>query len=464
MSIDKLGLPFKGCGSLLNGNTCAHPNTTEILMFSRQVSCAVFIFIMIVCAVDSARARTFDQIIAYVNDEVITNWELENLVRQRELELKQIHNFSNREASEKARQERSELLDRLIRQMLLVETALTLKVEITDEELEMYIKTFKQRAKVETHEEFIKQLKAEGFTESAFREQSKRNLMAERLLERRIFPRLQVRDSDVSKFFEENRHRFTTKSDKLQLRHILIAFKPSEADREEALKKAEVAFQAAKDGTDFEALAKRYSKEQRGDLVPGLAIELTHDEIDKLPKPFRESLPTLNESGISAPIEDENKIYIFKVDRKTDQSVKFRYIVIRLIVGEEAIQTAQQHADIVYQKLMQGEDFSALASRYSDDAQTKADGGDLGSHSLNELTPETRKAVENLEVGEFQAPVKMRFGFHIFKVDEKSPPELSDVEKNQIRSMLRQQKFEEEWKVYTDMLLENAYVKIKPFD
>ena len=58
----------------------------------------------------------------------------------------------------------------------------------------------------------------------------------------------------------------------------------------------------------------------------------------------------------------------------------------------------------------------------------------------------------------------MKFGFHIFKVDGRSPPELSDSEKNQIRSLLRQQKFEEEWKVYTDMLLENAYVKIKPLD
>ena len=168
-------------------------------MFSRQVLCTVFI--LIVCAANSARSRTFDQIIAYVNDEVITNWELENLVRQRALELSQIHHFSKREANEQAQQERHELLDRLIRQMLLVETALTLKVEITDEELEIYIKTFKQRAQIKTQEEFVKQLKAEGFTWPAFREQSKRNLMAERLLEGRIFPRLQVRDSDVLTFF-----------------------------------------------------------------------------------------------------------------------------------------------------------------------------------------------------------------------------------------------------------------------
>ena len=324
----------------------------------------------------------FDQIIAYVNDEVITNWELENLVKQRALELSQIHHFSKREANEQAQQERHELLDRLIRQMLLVETALTLKVEITDEELEIYIKTFKQRAQIKTQEEFVKQLKAEGFTWPAFREQSKRNLMAERLLEGRIFPRLQVRDSDVLTFFEENRDRFTTKSDNLKLRHILIAFKPSEADRQEALEKADAALQAAKGGADFEELAKRYSKGPRKDLEPGSAIELTLDKIDKLPKPFRESLPALNENDISEPIEDKNEIYIFKVERKTAQIVEFRYLVIRLAVGEEALRAAQERADLVYQKLIQGEDFNTLASRYSDDTLTRANDGDLGSHSL----------------------------------------------------------------------------------
>ena len=433
-------------------------------MFARQIFRVVFISAMMVCAVNFANARTFDQIIAYVNDEVITSWELENLVRQRALELNQIHNFSKREAAEKAQQERHELLDRLIRQMLLVETALTLKVEVTDEELEMYIKGFKERAKIETHEEFVKQLKAEGFTEPAFREQSKRNLMAERLLERRIFPRLQVRDSDVLQFFEENRGRFTTKSDNLQLRHILIAFKPSDADREDALEKAKVAFQAAKDGADFEALAKRYSEGQRKHPAPGPVVELTLDEIGKLPKPFRESIPALNENDISQPVEGENEIYIFKVERKTDQTVRFRYLAIKLAVGEEAIQAAQERADHVYQKLLQGEEFNGLANRYSDDTLTKVNGGDLGSHSLNELTPETRNVVEKLKVGQFHAPVRMKFGFHIFKVDSRTPPELSDDEKNQIRSMLRQQKFEEEWKTYTDMLLENAYVKIKPLD
>ena len=40
---------------------------------------------------------------------------------------------------QKAEQERAALLDQLIRQMLLVETALTLKIEITEAEVEQYL-------------------------------------------------------------------------------------------------------------------------------------------------------------------------------------------------------------------------------------------------------------------------------------------------------------------------------------
>ena len=433
-------------------------------MFSKRVFRIVTIVMSVVCAVDVAESRTFDRIIAYVNDEVITNWELENLVKQRALELTQIHRFSEREATEKAKQERPDLLDRLIRQMLLVETALTLKVEVTNQELEMYIQAFKDRAQIKTEAEFIKQLKTEGFTLAAFRKQSKRNLMAERLLEVRIFPKLQVRDSDVVTFFEGNRDQFTTKSDNVKLSHILIAFKPTEVDQQAALERANAAFQEAKEGADFEALGKRYSERIGKKSNAGALIELPPNEIEKLSKPFRTALSTLAAGEVSEPIEDNHEIYIFKVERKTDQTVEFRYLIIRPEVSEGTTELGQERAELVYQKLNQGEDFNTLATQYSDDTETREKGGDLGSRSLNELTPETRKIVEGLDAGQYHKPVKMKYGFHIVKVDSRTPPELSDIEKNQIRSILRQRKFEEEWNSYTDMLLENAYVKIKPLE
>jgi peptidyl-prolyl cis-trans isomerase SurA len=420
-------------------------------------------------AFNSASARRFDEIIAYVNDNVITIWELENVVRQRAQELQHTYRFSTREAMEKAKQEQPELLERLIRQMLLVETALTLKIEVTDKEIEQYIQQFKKDAKIETEKEFIEQLKKEGYTLMAFREQSKRNLMADALLMRRILPKLQVRDSEVMKFFEENRSQFTTKTDKVHLKHILIAFKPGEADRQIALQKINSIFQEAKAGKDFEELAQRYSADDqnqgpRASSEAGALIKLPITEFENLSEPFRTALSTLNPGEIGDPIEGKDGIYLFKVEDKADQIIAFRYLVILLKPSEESISKAYERTDVIRQKLEQGEDFETLVGQYSDDLQTKANGGDLGVRSLSELSSETQQVIEKLAVGEYSTPVKMAYGVHIFRVDSRTAPELTEVEKDQIRIMLREQKFREEWQAYTDMLRKHAYVKIKQIE
>ena len=61
----------------------------------------------------------------------------------------------------------------------------------------------------------------------AFREQSERNLKTEKLVMGRIVPRLQIRNSEIQKFFEENRDQLSTKVDKVRLRHIFIALNPA---------------------------------------------------------------------------------------------------------------------------------------------------------------------------------------------------------------------------------------------
>ena len=56
-------------------------------------------------------------------------------------------------------------------------------------------------------------------------------------------------------------------------------------------------------------------------------------------------------------------------------------------------------------------------------------------------------------------PMKTESGLHIFKVDERNSPDLTDAEKQQIISILRQQRFQEEWNAYTDSLIANAYIE-----
>ena len=406
----------------------------------------------------SVYARTFDRIVAYVNDDVVTKRELDVLVKQRAMELQQVYRFSEREALNEAERQRSELLDRLIRQMLLLEAALTLRVTVSDTEVEQYIEDFKGKYRIETDEEFERQLNREGMTLVGFREQSERNLKTEKLVMGRIVPRLQVRDSEIQKFFEENRDQLSTKADKVHLRHIFIAFKPNQADRDAAYENVRKALNEIKiREATFEAVAQRYDTSNQA----GTLVEASTEELSKFPKIFQDSLTTLAVGALSEPIEGDRGLYVFMVEEKTDGVIAFRYFIVPLVPSPSAIQETREHADEVYAKLEAGEDFSKLALTHSDDKETRENGGDLGIRALSELNPKTREIVEPLASGAYSQPYQTELGLHIFSVDERDSPGLTEAEKTQITVILRQQRFQEEWDAYTDKLLENAYVKIK---
>ena len=422
----------------------------------------VLILLLVSGGVRDSAARTFDKIIAYVNDDVVTKRELDVLVNQRAMELQQVYRFSEREALNAAERQRPDLLDRLIRQMLLLEAALTLKVMVSDVEIEQYVQDFKKRYKIETDEEFEKQLNREGMTLIAFREQSERNLKAEKLVMGRIVPRLQVREREIQEFFQENRDQLPTKTDKVHLRHIFVAFKPNQADRDAAFETVRKAIdELTTDSTQFEALARRYTAKQNPSSQAGILIEATTEELKRFPEMFQDVLTKLEVGELSAPVEGNEGLYVFTVEMRTDEMIAFRYLIVPLTPSTEAIQEARERIVEVFKKLENGEDFSALASTHSDDIETQKNGGDLGIRSLTELNPKTRAVIEPLAPGTYSQPHETESGLHIFRVDERNSPNLSEVEKQQITSILRQQRFQEEWDAYTNKLLENAYIRIE---
>ena len=429
-------------------------------MAYRIVAYLLLCLLLISSGVTVSVARTFDRIIAYVNDDVVTKRELDVLVKQRAMELQQVYRYSEREALNESERQRPDLLNRLIRQMLLLEAALTLKITVSDADIEQYIQDFKKRYQIETDEEFEKQLNREGMTLFAFREQSERNLKAERLVMGRIVPRLQVRDSEIQKFFEENRDQLPTKSDKVDLRHIFVAFKPNQADRDAAFETVrKVLDEIAADNAKFEELAQRYAPKKNPSSQAGMLIEATTEELNQFPEIFQNVLKDLSEGALSEPIEGNEGLYVFAVEQKTDGMIAFRYLIVPLVPSAEAMHEAREHIVEVYKKLEEGEDFTALAAAHSDDIETRENGGDLGVRSLTELNPKTRAVIEALETGAYSQPHETESGLHIFRVDERNSPDLSEAEKRQITSILRQQRFQEEWDAYTDKLLENAYIK-----
>lgn len=423
----------------------------------------LLIVIAICCIVTPSSARIFDRIIAYVNDDVITKRRLDLLVNQRAYELQQIEGYSEREALNTAEKERGELLDRLIRQKLLLEAALTLKIQITDVEIEEQIQKFKTQYKIPSDDEFKKILSRDGLTFEAFSEQLQRNLMTEKLVIGRILSRLQVRDSDVQNFYEENRDQLPTKADRISLRHIYIAYKPSDKAKEAAADVVNQAIEEIKaDKSQFESVAQRITEKQNPSSKSGALIETTPAEILSYPEIFLTVLAKLKAGEISEPIKADDGIHVFMVETRTDEKITLRHFTVQYEISDEVKKAASEKTEEIFKKLEVGEDYIVLAKEHSDDTETSEKGGDLGTHILTTLNPKIQEAVKSLEAGKYSKPIETDLGLYIYKIDERITPELTQLEKQQIMGILRQQLFEKEWIAYTDTLMENAFIKIKP--
>jgi peptidyl-prolyl cis-trans isomerase D len=87
---------------------------------------------------------------------------------------------------------------------------------------------------------------------------------------------------------------------------------------------------------------------------------------------------------------------------------------------------ASKEADAILARAKAGEDFAALARQYSDDAGSKAAGGDLGWAPREAYVQPFSEALFAMQKGEIRGPVKTQFGYHILR--------LEDIEEPHVRS------------------------------
>jgi len=70
------------------------------------------------------------------------------------------------------------------------------------------------------------------------------------------------------------------------------------------------------------------------------------------------------------------------------------------------------------EKIMKGADFATVAKESSEEAETAAKGGDLGTVQRGQLPPNIEKAVFSLKAGEVSQPVPEATGFFLFKMED----------------------------------------------
>jgi len=116
-----------------------------------------------------------------------------------------------------------------------------------------------------------------------------------------------------------------------------------------------------------------------------------------------------------------HKVYDDAVKQMTPEpEVHARHILIRAAAGDEkASKAAEDKIKAVIARLKKGEDFAKVAAEVTEDPSGKANGGDLGFFTKEQMVPEFAEVAFKLEKGQISDPVKTQFGWHVIKVEDK---------------------------------------------
>src|SRR5471030_2755644 len=130
----------------------------------------------------------------------------------------------------------------------------------------------------------------------------------------------------------------------------------------------------------------------------------------------------LTSTGKEALTDAEmHKVYDDAVKQMGEEKeVHARHILFRAAAGDEkAGKEAEDKVKAVIERLKKGEDFAKLAGELTEDPSGKANGGDLGFFSKEQMVPEFSDTAFGLENDKISGPVKTQFGWHVIKVEEK---------------------------------------------
>lgn len=113
-------------------------------------------------------------------------------------------------------------------------------------------------------------------------------------------------------------------------------------------------------------------------------------------------------------------------DNNIKGDIKASHILISVDENatDEDKEKAKKKAEEIIEKLKNGEDFAKLAKEYSDDDESKKDGGNLGYFNTGDMVEAFEEAAYKLSVDEYTTePVKTTYGYHIIKkTGEKEKP------------------------------------------
>ncbi len=151
---------------------------------------------------------------------------------------------------------KSEMLNQIIEDILVVEDAQSKGYSVTDDELKTEFGNVKAQAGM-GDEEFIAYLQENGIELDKLLVSLKNKLMLQKMMDAELFSTISISETSMKTYYETNKEQFAV-PEQIKAKHVLITIE--EGKDAEALAQITDILDMYKAGEKFENLAKKYSK------------------------------------------------------------------------------------------------------------------------------------------------------------------------------------------------------------
>jgi len=412
----------------------------------------------------ASSAHVIDSVYVIVNDEVITNREVD----QRVNEYTQRARAANMQlpAPEDLRRQ---AVEAMISERAQLQLAKEMGVRVSDTELDRAIGRIAESQKMSV-QELRNQAEKEGMSYAGFREQIRNEIMMSRLTDHEVDSKIQVSEAEIDTYLAAEKAAAAERVD-MDIAQIMVRIPENASPEQIAARKAradEVARQL-RTGADFAKMAATYS--DAPDALKGGAIGWRDPAA--LPTPIANELRKLK-PGQSTPVIRANfGFLILKLNDVRKQAAQqaqdtaavtqthARHIMLKVtptLTEADARKRLAEYKAKIESKQATMED---LARQFSQDSSASK-GGDMGWLEPDDTVPELTAAMNALQPGQVSDVVKSPFGLHIVQVIERKTQDAAkERERTVARQVLTERKRGEALEDWARQVRDRAYVEFR---
>jgi peptidyl-prolyl cis-trans isomerase SurA len=390
--------------------------------------------------------QVIDQIAAVVDNEVILKSELDYQIKMAAAQRKIDPNTPG--LSE-------QVLNQMIEEKLAYAQALLDSIQVSDEEvnqrIDYQIQYFEQQYGSKEKVEQLYGMSLEKIRRT-LEDPVKKQILVQRLEEKK-FGDVEASRRDVESFFQTYKDSIGVIPEKVEIAHIFVNPKVTEKIKELYRQKAEAILDSIKHGSDFADMAKKYSEDPGSNSSGG---DLGWVGKGVFYPEFEASAFALKQGEISGVVESPVGFHIIQLIERRGDKIHSRHILIKIKKGDQADLDAIEMLSSIRDSIIQGKGtFAEYAKKYSEDKETNAYGGDLGTFFLNQLDQNMLDVVSKLKDGEISYPKRIdygteNYGYHIVLLKQRvlqheATLETDYPEIKKLTDQYKKQKLYNEW-------------------